>query len=270
MKILTLLIVLITLTLANVYSQEDRTAKRFIIGIEADYHNWNSSLNEYKIDGEEVPTEDIDFYNDNYDFIFSYYSYNLMVGYDILENLQVFGMAGLATIRQETNDLSSDEESPHNLFLTNDPGVKFSVEVLYTYELTEKISMVFEPEFSYLMFDDMKLVENAEPNVHTDNKINLGLMEWRAGLYAKYDLGWIKPFLGVVYQDFIKNVEFGGQTVDSFNNSVYSERELTFNQDMIFAASAGFRVVIDPYKFLTVRANVGEGYSIFGSVMFKL
>jgi opacity protein-like surface antigen len=270
MKKILLTTLIFLLTASAGFSQEKNIYDGFIIGMEADYHDWNSNLNDYKINGVAVSGSEIDNYNNNYDFIFNFYSYNLMLGYDIFDDFQVFGMVGLATIRQETNDLNSNEGAPHDLFLTNDPGVKLSLEFVYTYSLTEKLSISAIPEFSYIKFYNMKLAENSNPTVHSDYSIHLGLIDWKAGLYANYDLGWIMPFVGAVYQDFIKSVEFDGHTVDSFNNKAFVERELKFNQDLVFAGSAGFKIKIDPYKYFTIKANVGNGFSVIGSVMFKL
>lgn len=252
------------------FSRDEFSANRFIIGIEADYHNWNSRLSEYEINGNPESDENLDFYNENYDFLFSYYSNSLMAGYDIQDNFQMFVMGGLATIRQETNDLSDDEKVPHDLFLTNDPGYKLTLELVYTYKVGSKLSIVAIPEFTYLAFKDMKVVENTEQSIHNDYDIELGLIDWKVGVYAKYDMKRIRPFIGVLYQDYLKNVNFDGYTVDSFNNKNFVERRMKYNQNLVLAGSVGFRVMLDPDKFFTIRSNVGDGYSVYGSVMFKL
>lgn len=266
--LLTTFIFLLTATAA--FSQDEDMSKRFIVGIEADYHNWNTSLSDYKIDGNAESDEDIDFYNDNYEFMLNYFSYSVMLGYDIMDNFQVFLMPGLASIRQETNNLNSDAGEPHNLFLTNDPGLKISLEFVYSYALSEKFYLFAIPEIAYISFDNMKFVDDSETEPTFNNEISVDLLDIKAGIYAEYDMGWIFPFAGALYQEYLKSMDFNSTTVDSFGNSVYVERELAFNQDMVFAGSLGFRVKITPDKYFTIRANIGNGFSLIGSAMFKI
>jgi hypothetical protein len=182
----------------------------------------------------------------------------------------IIGKVGLATLRQETNDLRLDQNTPHNLFLTNDPGLEASLIIHYEYPVFEKMFIVFLPEVSYLSFENMKIVENYEQTVHSDYDINLGIIDWKAKVYLSYHFGWVETFGGFVYQDFMKNIAFNGTTTDSFNNQTYVERDMVFGQNLIFAGALGFRFIVDENKYLTIRSIFSEGYAIYGSVMFNL
>jgi hypothetical protein len=241
---------------------QDYFVNNFSLGIEVDYQNWKTKLNNYKIDVDKASDYDIGLLNNNYNLSYKYQSYNFMIGYKLFDELSVNAIIGLAIIANEMDDIRTDVGKPEQILLTNNPGIETGLMFNYHLPVTEKIGIVFEPQFKYIQANDLHLIYNGYEGFFKDFNINESILNWKFVVYSYYKIDWYSPFLGITYHDLINKISSTGINIDFFNNKEYFDREMKFNQKTPFAITAGFNFLIKNEHMIQIRADFFNGYSV--------
>jgi len=249
-------------------AQEESSNEKFYFGIQADYLKWDAVLTSYSINGESIPAEFVDLFNQQYSFLANSHSYNIVFGYDILKNLCVLGRFGLNSIEHESENDEIGEES-NNSIISNNPGFSGGMKIQYSFPIKNNLIIRLEPSVLYKMTRDPHIVNDFESFTFQDNS-SMDLLSWKMGTTLSYILKEFEVFAGAAYFDFHKKLDYTQISTDSFDNYVVEDKVLTFNSKSKVYGIAGFSINLGNDKFFSLRANIGSGFLVCGTLMFKV
>jgi hypothetical protein len=269
MRKLILFLIFIPLFYSNSLAGENQ----FQIGIGFEYENTVAQLKELSSSKNSIPdditSEDIDQYNDQFKFYNQIYFTGLDLSYSFLGNFKATLSTGIAFMHHES--FFREEDLLESSFNSSKPGYFGGFGIEYRKELSEKISMKFSPNISYFIFPELHHITTEFNNSQLENaSLKHTFIKYNIPIIFQYDFGFIKPGLGVCYYDYHQKIDYDGTFVDDFEDEYLIEREYGFKQNSVIAGIAYLEIIINENSTAFIQSRFSENISASISFQFGI
>lgn len=242
------------------YSEESK----FQIGMDFHYEGITTELMEmeYMINSlpQGISSDDISRFNRIHSFYNYQYNTGIRISYFIIDDFKIDGFFGISFLDHET--YLDGGKTLDQTFSNSSPGSYYGGGLTLSHHLYDKISVIFYPHVKYTLYSN---IIYSDPNKNSEKLYDTDLQHsfffYAIPIKFQYDLGLLKPSVGICYFNYLQDVRFHGRFTDDFGDNYEMDRDYLFHHNSLFGFMIGLLFEINDRTDIVVDGVITDGTS---------